>query len=247
MAGLVSERREGLMDYEDLEPTVPYGTALAMLLSVLVGVVAAVVLIPSWAPELAASLFGSSPKAYWYLSRTSAFAAYGLLWVSMAMGMTITNRLARLWPGGPAAFELHQYSSLLGLNLALFHALILLGDRFIDYQLRQLLVPFGSVNYEPLAVGVGQIAFYALILVSLSFYVRKRIGHTLWRLLHYFSFLTYALVFVHGLLSGTDTNSVIGLGIYAASGISLLFLLVYRLLTMVFPLERVARSRGASQ
>lgn len=232
-----------LMDYEDLEPAVPYGTALAMLLSVLVGVVAAVVLIPTWAPELANSLFGTSPKAYWYLSRTSAFAAYGLLWISMALGMTITNKMARLWPGGPAAFELHQYSSLLGLNLALFHALILLGDRFINYQLRQVLVPFGSVNYEPLGVGFGQVAFYALILVSLSFYVRKRIGHKLWRLLHYLSFLTYGLVFVHGLLSGTDSDSVIGLGIYVTSAISLLFLLMYRLLTAVFPVQRSRRAR----
>lgn len=243
MEGLVSARREELADYEELEPTIPYGAALAMLFSVLAGVVIAVVLIPSWAPELAASLFGRAPKAYWYLSRASAFAAYGLLWVSMAMGMTITNKMARLWPGGPAAFDLHQYTSLLGLNLALFHALILLGDRFINYRLRQVLVPFASVNYEPLGVGLGQVAFYGLILVSLSFYVRKWIGRKFWRLLHYVTFVTFGLVLVHGLLSGTDANRVVGLGMYATSGISLLFLLIYRMLTTVFPLQRAARSR----
>ena len=42
---------------------------------------------------LLASFHGSAPKAYWYLSRASAFAAYGLLWSSMALGLAITNKL----------------------------------------------------------------------------------------------------------------------------------------------------------
>ena len=40
----------------------------------------------------------------------------------MALGLGITNKMARLWPGAPAAFALHEYVSLLGLAFAVFHA-----------------------------------------------------------------------------------------------------------------------------
>jgi hypothetical protein len=62
------------------------------------------------------------------------------------LGLSITNRLARLWPGGPAAADLHEHASLLGLAFGLLHALVLLGDAYIGYTLPQLLIPFASVS-----------------------------------------------------------------------------------------------------
>src|SRR4051812_247430 len=62
---------------------------------------------------LSAPIAGIS-NPLWYLSRPSAFVGYVLLWASMARGISTPNKLARLWPGGPAAFDLHQYFSWLG-------------------------------------------------------------------------------------------------------------------------------------
>ena len=124
------------------------------------GVLAALVVAPIWSPSLAASLLGSSPKAYWYLSRATAFVALGLLWLSMVMGLLISDKIARAWPGAQAAFSIHEYVSLLGLGFAAFHALILLGDRYIGYDLRQILLPFASEGYRPLWIGLGQLGLY---------------------------------------------------------------------------------------
>jgi predicted ferric reductase len=239
----VVEKGSADFDYEQMETGLPFSAIAGMLLAVLAGVFLAVVAVPRWAPELAATLFGTAPKAYWYLSRSSAFAAYGLLWASMAVGIMISNKMARMWPGGPTAFDIHQFTGLLGLNIGLFHALILLGDRFIDYRLAQILLPFGSVNYRPTAVGLGQVGFYALIVVSLTFYVRRWIGHRLWRVVHYVSFAAFLLTMVHGLLAGTDSGSALAILAYAASGISLLFLSIYRVLMVLFPARRRARAR----
>jgi predicted ferric reductase len=237
------DRRSDEFNLDELEPTVPVSAIAGMLLSVLAGVFLAVVVVPRWAPNLAATLFGDAPKAYWYLSRSSAFAAYGLLWISMAMGIMISNKMARMWPGGPTAFDIHQFTSLLGLNLGLFHALILLGDRFIDYRLAQLLIPFGSVNYKPFAVGLGQIGFYLLIVVGLTFYVRNWIGHRSWRVIHYLSFGAFLLAMIHGLLAGTDSGHPLAILAYAVSAISMLFLTIYRVLAALFPAKRRARAR----
>jgi predicted ferric reductase len=229
-------------DLDNLPPAMPLHTLIVMLLAVALGAFAAAIVLPNWLPGLSQSLLGSEPKAYWYLSRASAMVAYGLLWLSMATGLIITNKMARIWPGGPIAFDLHQFTSLLGLAFALFHALILVGDKYIKYDLAQVLVPFNSTGYKPVWVGLGQIGFYLLAIVGLSFYVRKRLGNRSWRVIHYFSFLTFALALLHGIFAGSDSTVVAIQLFYWVTGALLLFLLVYRILITKFTSRKQARA-----
>lgn len=212
---------------------------LVTLLAVAVGAFAAVAILPAWMPNMANSLQGDDIKAYWYLSRGTAFVSLSLLWVSMALGLGITNKMARLWPGAPTAFAIHEYVSLLGLAFALFHGLILMGDQYINFSLVQVLMPFASANFKPFWVGLGQLAVYAWTIVTFSFYIRPQIGPKVWRGLHYASFLTYLGALIHGLTSGTDTSLAWAQIYYWFSGGSLLFLLVYRILASL-PLESKA-------
>jgi predicted ferric reductase len=235
-------------EIDQLTPAPHLYTLLLMLLAITAGVFAAVTVLPSWLPGLSASLLGPEPKVYWYLSRSSAIVAYLLLWVSMATGLAISNRLARIWPGGPIAFDLHQHTSLLGLGFALFHALILLGDQYMNYSLGQILTPFASAGYRPLWVGLGQISLYVLVVVSLSFYVRRKIGHGLWRLVHFLSYAMFALALIHGLMSGTDSSATWARAMYWVSAASVLFLTIHRILSVYVdhkstPKKRVRQAR----
>ncbi len=182
----------------------------------------------SWA-NLVASLTGPAPMAYWYLSRGAAIVAYLLIWLSVAFGLMVTNKLGRKWPGGLATVDLHQFTSLLGLAFAAFHGLILLGDQYIGYSLAQILVPFASTDYRPVWVGIGQIGMYMAMLVSFSFYVRQYIGHRAWRALHYSSFAVYVMVTLHGLMSGTDSANIAVQAMYALTAASVVALTWYRI------------------
>jgi predicted ferric reductase len=213
------------------KPTLPWPAALLGLASVAGGAVLAALVLPAWLPNLSASIMGPDPKVFWYLSRGSAILALALLWFSMACGLLISNQLARIWPGGPVAFDLHQYTSLLGLGFSLFHALILLGDRYIDYSLAQIALPFASLNYRPFWVGLGQLGFYLAALLVGSFYVRRQIGQRSWRLIHYASYFMFILAWGHGIASGTDSQAAWVVSLNWFYGTSLLFLLVYRVLT----------------
>lgn len=215
---------------DNVEPLIPLGTAIFILFAVFVGAVVGVFVIPTWLPGLAASLFGPNPKAYWDLARTSAITGYVLFWISVMLGLLITNRMARVWPGGPTAIDLHQFTSLLGLAFALFHGLILMGDSYMNFSPLQILIPFTTFNYRPLSVGLGQIAFFMLIPITFSFYLRKQLGPKTWRALHYGTFIAYSLITVHGLLSGSDTTAPLILGLYAVSGALVYFLTVLRIL-----------------
>jgi predicted ferric reductase len=226
----MTNKRKEEFDLDEMQSAMTLQSALLMMLSVIIGVLIAGMLLPSWLPGLSSSLFGPEPKAYWYLSRGSALVSFAIVWFSMALGLMITNKMARMWPGGPVAFDLHQHTSLLGLAFALFHALILIGDKFINYTLPQIMVPFGSLDYKPVWVALGQLGFYLWAIVAFSFYLRGQMGTRAWRLVHFASYLVFGMVLVHGLTSGTDSGTTWALGMYWFTGGSLLFLTVYRIL-----------------
>lgn len=201
---------------------------VVMLIAASLGITVAVLVLPQWMPDLAGSMAGTSPKVFWYLSRSTALVAMGILWASMMLGVGITNKMARLWPGAPAAFALHEYLSLLGLGFAAFHGLIMLGDHYANFSLSQIVIPFTTSNYRPFWVGLGQIGFYTWAIVAASFYVRKYINQGTWRTLHYVSFFTYMAALFHGIASGTDSSLSWVQGFYWITGASLLFLFTAR-------------------
>jgi predicted ferric reductase len=233
---------------DELRPAVALPGLVLILGGAVAGAALALLVLPLWVPALGGSLQGDAPRGYWYLARSSALVAYVLVWLSMLLGTSITSKLARVWPGGPTAFDLHQYTSLLGLGFALFHALILLGDHYIHYSIVQVLLPFAGDSYRPLAVGVGQVAIYLMAAVGLSFYVRRRIGTRTWRLIHFLSFAVYLMTLAHAVTAGTDSGALWTTVFYLGSGASLLGLIGYRVLTRkAAPARPAARPRPAVQ
>ena len=67
--------------------------------------------------------------------------------------------------------------------------------RFID-----VLYPMVGPK-QPVINTVGAAALYVLIVVVVTSYYRAEIGHDRWRIIHYGTYLTAALFFVHGIWS----------------------------------------------
>ena len=207
----------------------PYFVASLAAGLALVAALIVVITQPAWLTTLIASLAGAQPTAYWYLSRASAIVGYVMLWGSMVLGLAITDKLARAWPGGPTFAALHEHTGWLGMVLSAFHGLILLGDSYIGYNLNQILIPFASDAYRPFWVGLGQISMVLMIFVVVSFYLKRWISYKLWRTLHYLSFAVFALGLLHGLFSGTDSAGLPMLIVYWTSAISVVGLIAYRI------------------
>ena len=204
-------------------------TVFILVLGIFLGVIAGLYVLPQWLPGFAQSLTGTQPKVFWYLARGSAVVAYFLLWFSMVFGVTVTNKMAAKWPGLARTNGLHQYVSILGLSFGLFHGLILLGDQYMGFSLWQIFVPFAITTYHPFLTGLGQMGFYAWLVIVVSFYLRKKIGIKVWRGIHFASYFTYLAVLFHALLGGTDTGLPWMQWIYWISGGLLLFFTVYRI------------------
>jgi sulfoxide reductase heme-binding subunit YedZ len=168
----------------------------------------------------------NSVQAMWYVTRSAGFASYLLLWLSTALGLAIPTKLFdRLMPRA-ATFDFHQFISLLAIGFIFLHVGVLMVDRYLPYTLAQILVPFLS-PYRPVWVGVGVFAFYLTLLVTVTFYLRSRIGMKTFKVIHYFSLVSYLGVVLHSFLSGTDSSLPAVQGMYLITFLVIAFLTAY--------------------
>ena len=169
-------------------------------------------------------------KTPWYFTRSAGTVAYLLLASSTIWGLLLSTKLIKDMVPAALALAMHNILSWLAVLLTGLHALALLGDSFYTYTLADLTIPFIG-PYQPGWVGLGIIGFYLMFLVSLSFNFRKQIGQKRWRQLHYASFAVYILATVHGAMAGTDSGNLGMQILYWGSGLIVLFLTNFRMLT----------------
>jgi predicted ferric reductase len=100
--------------------------------------------------------------------------------------------------------------------------------------LGQILIPFISTHCPPW-VGIGILSFYIILLVTITFYLRARIGLRTFRTIHVFSLLSYLGVAVHELFAGTDATLSSTKILYAVTGLVVTFLTIYWLILKIQP------------
>jgi len=79
-------------------------------------------------------------------------------------------------------------------------------------------------------VGIGVIALYLTILVTVTFYMRKRIGMKAFRYIHYTSLIAYLGGTAHGFFAGTDSSLPIAGLMYGGTFLVVVFLTAFWLL-----------------
>jgi sulfoxide reductase heme-binding subunit YedZ len=184
----------------------------------------------------------SSVQALWYVTRAAGVVAYLLLWLSTAWGLAVSSKIFDPLLHRFFTYDMHQFISLLALGFVALHVVVLRADKYLPFSIAQILVPFAA-PYRPVWVGVGVIGFYLMLLVSVTFYVRQRIGYPIFRVIHYASFVAYLAALAHGLLAGTDSSLWTTQLIYAASALVVIFLFVYRIVMALPSLQPETSAR----
>jgi Ferric reductase like transmembrane component len=128
--------------------------------------------------------------------------------------------------------ELHNFITLLALIFTVIHVLAVWIDPFTSFGWNEVLIPFAS-HYRPLWMALGIVALYLGLAIGLSTWIRPLISYTWWRRLHVLTLVIYALVTVHGIATGSDTQTLWSMLIYAASVALVGGLLLSRLLSPV--------------
>lgn len=176
------------------------------------------------------ALFGmDTTQLWWYVTRAAGLTGYFLIWLSMAWGLAIPSRIVQPLVEGTFTYDFHEHLSLLGLGFVLLHILVLLFDKFLPFSLLQLLIPFTD-TYRPFWVGLGILSFYTFLVVTVTFYLRSRIGMKAFRAVHILSLAGYLGATLHGLFAGTDSSLPVAMFLYAGTFLGIVFLTVYWLM-----------------
>lgn len=169
----------------------------------------------------------SSSPAIWYAARASGVAAYVVLSLVVALGLTLGGKAqSRRWPRFSVE-EIHRFGGLLVGSLIGVHVLAIAADSFLPFSLTQLLVPFTS-SYRPLWTGLGIAAAELLVALAITNHYRRRLPYRFWRRAHYLNFAVWGFASLHGLMSGTDRGAPWLAVLYGISVATVLMLLLWR-------------------
>jgi sulfoxide reductase heme-binding subunit YedZ len=169
----------------------------------------------------------TSSPAIWYAARASGVAAYVVLSLVVAIGITLGGKAqSRRWPRF-AVEDIHRFGGLLVGSLLVVHVGAIALDSFLPFSLGQLVIPF-TARYRPLWTGLGIFAAELLLALAITNHYRKRMPHRLWRAAHYANFAVWTLASLHGVFAGTDRSATWLAVLYGASISTVVGLIAWR-------------------
>jgi len=153
---------------------------------------------------------------FWILARASGLTAYALLTCSVLAGLVVKSKPLGKAVRQPTVVDLHRFLALLGLGAIALHGVALVLDSTVKITPAGLLVP-GLAPYRPLWTALGVLAAELMVLVYVSFALRRRIGARNWRRLHWATYAIFATATVHGLAAGTDSTHPWAIWLYTGA------------------------------
>jgi len=166
-------------------------------------------------------------KALWYLTRGTGVVSLVLLTLSLVLGILTAVRWEhREWPRWIVE-GLHRNVSLLVVAFIGVHVATTVVDGFAPIGWLDAVVPFRS-PYRPVWLGLGALSFDMLLALALTSIVRARLGHRLWRAVHWLAYACWPVALVHGLGTGSDARQTWMLGLVVVSVTAVLASVAWR-------------------
>jgi sulfoxide reductase heme-binding subunit YedZ len=145
----------------------------------------------------------TTDQFFWVLARVAGLGSYASLSIALVTGIAMRTAVLD-WLGSNRALRgLHEYTTVLWIPLAGLHLVSLLLDTTARVGVLDLIVPFHS-SYATLAIGLGALSVDVLVVVTVTSFLKRRMGKELWLWVHRLAYAGFALVFLHAVLSGTD-------------------------------------------
>jgi predicted ferric reductase len=135
--------------------------------------------------------------------------ALWLLTLNLVLGLLLSvhyNPLKR-WPHKRINyFTFHNWTAYVALALVVAHAAILPLSSTAGWVWKDVLWP-SAVPLQPTLNVLGAVSLYLVLLVVVTSYVRRRMGRKAWKLVHWASYVSAVLFYIHGLLLNQRLNT----------------------------------------
>lgn len=159
----------------------------------------------------------------WITGRALGLAGYLSLCALVIFGIWIRHPWRFRWSlvHGETRLRLHASLGTATLALVIGHLVSLASDRYAGVGWVGAFVP-GFSQYRTLAVSLGVVSFFFMILLFTTARAAGRRGARHWRTYHRMAIVTFVMVWLHGVLAGTDTRALGGLYVVSALAIATL-------------------------
>jgi predicted ferric reductase len=144
-----------------------------------------------------------SDQILWFATRGSGVVSLILSTAVVCLGLLIVVRWARpSWPRFLTA-ELHRRLALLSVVFVVLHIATAILDPYTSLGLIAAVVPLAS-SYRPVAVALGVISADLTLAVIVTSLLRERLGHRIWRAIHWLAYGAWPMAVLHSLTAGSD-------------------------------------------
>jgi sulfoxide reductase heme-binding subunit YedZ len=134
------------------------------------------------------------------ISAQLGLVAAWLLTLNVLLGLLLSVRYnpLRRWPYKRINyFTFHNWTGYIALALVAAHALLLPLSTTAGWVWKDVLWP-SEVPLQPTLNILGALSLYLVLLVVVTSYVRRRMGRKAWKAVHWASYVSAVLFFVHG-------------------------------------------------
>jgi hypothetical protein len=159
----------------------------------------------------------------WILGRAAGVTSYLLLVGLVSLGLLLSHpwrtHLSR--PSTATRIRMHVGLAVFTLAFVVLHVVVLATDSYAGVGWRGALLPMGA-TFRPLALTLGVIATYAGLLAGASASIAGRVSARVWWPLHKLAALTLVLVWLHGVLAGSDHGVLMVMYVGTGAAVALL-------------------------
>ncbi len=188
---------------------------------------------------------GVNSQALWYMTRGFGIVSLILLTLTTVLGLAQAGRYAR--PGLPrfVISALHRNGSLLAVSAIAIHVITAVLDTFAPVHLIDVFIPYAS-SYRPFWTGMGALALDLMLAVVITSLMRERIGHRVWRTVHWAAYASWPIALIHGLGTGSDVKVGWVLFLYVVCTAAVLGALWWRLARDWNPAQSAVRGTAVA-
>ncbi len=162
----------------------------------------------------------------WLAARATGLVSYFLLTGQIVFGLILSHPTNQsTWKLSKRLFPWHENLWIFVLAFLAAHIVSLLLDPFAGVGVAGTFIP-GLSAYRTSPVALGTLAMYAMIVTGLTARYTKLLPPGFWLKLHRLSLVVFILAWLHGILSGTDTEAL--RPFYLATGLAVLGAAAYR-------------------
>ena len=154
----------------------------------------------------------------WYSTRATGLVALALFTLVVALGALVATRTGGSRIGRFEVAELHRSVAAVAFVFVGIHVATTVIDSYVPTGPLSIFVPLTS-QYRRVAIGVGAAAMDLMLAVWFSSLLKARLANSTWRLIHWFSWIGFAIAISHAYMAGSDARHGWGLALIALFGL----------------------------